>query len=56
MSRKEEKISLEEKEWRAERDAETLMEYQKIRADKKRIEEAKRKLKQRKEDITKALK
>lgn len=53
---KTEKISVEEKKWRAERDAETLMEYQRVREDKSRLAEAKKQLRQRKEDISKALK
>lgn len=50
------KISKEEKEWRAEDDARTLIEYQKIYKDKKRMEEAKKKLKEKQEEIEKALK
>lgn len=49
-------ISKEEKEWRAEDDARTLIEYQKIYKDKKRMEEAKKKLKEKQEEIEKALK
>ena len=45
-----------EKEWRAEDDARTLIEYQKIFKDKERLKEAKRKLKERQEEIEKALK
>ncbi|MBE6147454.1 MAG: hypothetical protein E7168_03880 [Firmicutes bacterium] len=64
MSKKE-KIEMNKKEleWRAEDDARTLMEYQKIFKDKKRLERAKEKLKEREkeakdslEDINKALK
>lgn len=49
--------------WKAEEDARTLMEYQKIFKDEKRLERAKDKLKEREkeakaslEDINKALK
>lgn len=49
--------------WKAEEDARTLMEYQKIFKDEKRLERAKTKLKEREkeakaslEDINKALK
>ena len=49
-------IDKEEENWRAENDAEALIQYQKIRNDKKRYELAKKKLKERKEDILKALK
>jgi hypothetical protein len=49
--------------WKAEEDARTLMEYQKIFKDEKRLERAKAKLKEREkeakaslEDINKALK
>lgn len=45
-----------EEEWRAEDDARTLIEYQKIFKDKKRLEKAKKKLKERQEEINKALK
>lgn len=64
MSKKE-KIEMDKKEleWRAEDDARTLMEYQKIFKDKKRLERAKEKLKEKEreakdslEDINKALK
>lgn len=50
------KLSEEEKKWRAEDDARTLIEYQKIYKDKKRMEEAKKKLKEKQEEIEKALK
>lgn len=50
------KMSEDEKEWRAEDDARTLIEYQKIYKDKKRMEEAKKKLKEKQEEIEKALK
>lgn len=61
------KISKEEQSerdnWKAEEDARTLMEYQKIFKDEKRLERAKLKLKEREkeakaslEDINKALK
>lgn len=45
----------EDEEWRAEDDARLLMEYQKLYKDKKRMENAKEKLKERKKDIEKAL-
>lgn len=45
-----------EKEWRAEDDARTLIEYQRIFKDKERMKEAKRKLKERQDEIEKALK
>lgn len=53
----------EENEWQASDDARTLMEYQKVFRDKKRLENAKKKLIEREkevkdslEDINKALK
>lgn len=52
-----------ENEWQTEEDARTLMEYQKIFKDKKRLEHAKEKLKEREkqakeslQDIDRALK
>lgn len=58
MSKKEkvEKLDERELEWRAEDDARTLMEYQKIYNDKKRLEKAKDKLREREKEIKEALK
>lgn len=52
------KISMEtkEKEWQAEDDARTLIEYQKIFNDKKRLERAKEKLKEREKEAKESLK
>lgn len=52
------KVSIEnkEKEWRAEDDARTLIEYQKIFNDKKRMELAKKKLKEREKEVKESLK
>lgn len=49
------KVSKEEENWRAEDDARTLIEYQKIYKDKQRLEEAKKKLKAKQSEIEKAL-
>ena len=58
MSKKEkvEKLDERELEWRAEDDARTLMEYQKIYNDKKRLEKAQDKLREREKEIKEALK
>lgn len=50
------KVKNEEEEWRAEDDARTLVEYQKIYKDKKRFEKAKEKLKEKQQEIERALK
>jgi len=46
----------EKKDWRAEEDARTLMEYEKIMEDKKRKEKAIEALKEREKEIKNALK
>lgn len=48
-------MSKEESSWRAEDDARTLIEYQKIYKDKERMKKAKEKLKERQNEIEKAL-
>lgn len=48
-------MEISEEEYRAEEDAKTLIEYQRIIADKKRREKAKEVLKDKKEEIKKAL-
>ena len=50
------KISKEEENWRAEDDARTLMEYQKIISDKKRKERAIEKLKSKRKEVEASLK
>lgn len=47
---------MKEKEWKAEDAARTLIEYQKIMKDKKLKEAAIKKLKEKKEEIAKAIK
>lgn len=49
-------ISKEEENWRAEDDARTLMEYQKIISDEKRKERAIEKLKSRRKEVEASLK
>ena len=49
-------IEKERREWRAEDDARTLIEYQKIFNDKKRLEKAKEKLKEREKEAKESLK
>lgn len=49
-------IEKERQEWRAEDDARTLIEYQKIFNDKKRLEKAKEKLKEREKEAKESLK
>ena len=49
-------ISKEEKEWRAEEDMRTLMEYQKLMKDEERKEAAIKKLKEREKQIKQAIK
>lgn len=46
----------EEYDWRAEDDARTLMEYQKVFSDKKRLERAKEKLKEKEKEAEASLK
>lgn len=53
---KEIKISKEEENWRAEDDARTLMEYQKIISDQKRKERAIEKLKSKRKEVEASLK
>ena len=53
---KEIKISKEEENWRAEDDARTLMEYQKIISDEKRKERAIEKLKSKRKEVEDSLK
>lgn len=53
---KEIKISKEEENWRAEDDARTLMEYQKIISDEKRKERAIEKLKSKRKEVEASLK
>ena len=53
---KEVDISKEEENWRAEDDARTLMEYQKIISDEKRKERAIEKLKSRRKEVEASLK
>lgn len=53
---KEMKISKEEENWRAEDDARTLMEYQKIISDEKRKERAIEKLKSKRKEVEASLK
>ena len=50
------KISKEEENWRAEDDARTLMEYQKIISDEKRKERAIEKLKSKRKEVEASLK
>lgn len=49
-------LNEEKLEWRAEDDARTLIEYQKIFNDKKRLERAKEKLKERAKEAKESLK
>ncbi len=49
-------ISKEEQEWKAEEDARTLMNYQKIFKDEKRLKKAKEKLKERELEVKESLK
>lgn len=51
-----EELDKKEQEWRAEDDARTLIEYQKIFNDKKRLERAKEKLKEREKEAKESLK
>lgn len=53
---KEVKITKEEENWRAEDDARTLMEYQKIISDQKRKERAIEKLKSKRKEVEDSLK
>ena len=53
---KEINISKEEENWRAEDDARTLMEYQKIISDEKRKERAIEKLKSKRKEVEASLK
>lgn len=53
---KEMKISKEEENWKAEDDARTLMEYQKIISDEKRKERAIEKLKSKRKEVEASLK
>ena len=49
-------ISKEEQEWKAEEDARTLMNYQKIFKDEKGLKKAKEKLKERELEVKESLK
>ena len=54
MSEKE--LAKEEQKWRAEEDARTLIEFQKIFNNKKRMKAAKEKLKEREKEAKESLK
>ncbi len=49
-------LTKEEQKWRAEEDARTLIEFQKIFNDKKRMKAAKEKLKEREKEAKESLK
>ncbi len=50
------KLTKEEQKWRSEEDARTLIEFQKIFNDKKRMNAAKEKLKEREKEAKESLK